>query len=485
MSESLFAVIDQGSTATKGALLTYRGERRFETSLPVERRAEGPSVVHDPEALAAGVESVLEQLLAAGRVTAIGLACQRSTCLLWERESGKALTAALSWQDRSEAERVEGLVHRAEEVSRRTGLRLSPHYAAPKLARLLRRLPSGVSRAEAGELVAGTLDAFLVRRLTGRDATDPGHAGRTLLYNLDSGDWDPTLCELFGVPAAALPELRPSAGSWGAFRGVPLTAVAGDQQAALLGHGGWQEGVTAVHFGTGAFVLAATGSRLLRHPSLLSAVLATTGAGRRFQIEGPVNSAGSAVDWACRLTGQDLAAWQALPLDVERLPWVLPAFAGIGAPWWRARASAAVIGLGLEVGPRELVAAVLAGVAQRVLDCVESLQEAGVATRVLRVSGRLTRLEGMVGLLADAGQLTVEVSAEEETGLAGIARLAEAGQTGDEGPLGEPPTACRRREPAWSASRARGARDEWRRFVQRTLELTDPTNGQGSQRRPI
>jgi glycerol kinase len=474
VSETLLAVVDQGSSSTKGALLTPTGRRHFETSLPVERRVEGASVEHDPESLAADVEEVLGRLFAAGPVAAIGLACQRSTCLLWDKESGKALTAALSWQDRSESERVDALAHHAEEISRRTGLRLSPHYAAPKLARLLREVPEGIRRAAAGELVAGTLDAFLVRRLTGQDATEPGHAGRSLLYNLDTGDWDPALCDIFGVPATALPELRSSAGDWGHFRGVPLTAVAGDQQAALLGHGGWQTGVTAAHFGTGAFVLAATGSRPLRHASLLAAVLASTGSGRRFQLEGSVNSAGSAVDWACRLTGEDLASWRQVSLDAENLPRVLPAFAGLGAPWWQARAKAAIGGLGPQVGGRELVAGVLAGVAHRVLDCVETLAEAGVVSRTLRVSGRLTRLEGLVGLLADAGQLTVEGAAEEETGLAGMARLAVAGRSGDEGPLREPPLTARRRQPAWSAGRARRERRNWRRFVQQALELARP-----------
>ena len=475
--ESLIAAIDQGSTATKGALLTHQGEQRFETSLRVERRVAGLRVEHDPEALATGVETVLERLIAEGRVDAIGLTCQRSTCLVWERQSGKALTSALSWQDRSEAPRVEALAAHAGEVSRRTGLRLSPHYAAAKLARLIAEIPDGFARAEAGELVAGTLDSFLVRRLTGCDATEPGHAGRTLLYNLESGDWDHELCDLFGLPVGALPTLRPSAGDWGSFRGVPLTAVAGDQQAALLGHGGWREGVTAAHFGTGAFVLAATGNRPVRHPSLLSAVLASTDTDCRYQIEGSVNSAGSAVGWACRLTGEELADWRELTLEVESLPLVLPAFAGVGAPWWRPGASAVLSRCAPDMGPRELLAGVLAGVAQRVLDCVEALDEAGVATRTLRVSGRLTRLEGLVGLLADAGQLSVDVSTAEETGLTGIARLAEVGLAKDQEALRRPPPPARRRQPTWSTSRARRAREEWRRFVVRALELTDPTGG--------
>ena len=230
--------------------------------------------------------------------------------------------------------RVERLEEHRGEVARRTGLQLNPHYAATKLAHLLERLPEGQKRAEAGEIVAGTLDAFLVRTLTGVDATEPGHAGRSLFYNLEEGTWDPWLCDLFGLPPRALPELRSSAGEWGTFHGVPLTAVAGDQQAALCGHGGWRRGATAAHFGTGAFILASTGASPQRHPGLLTAVLASTQEQRRFQIEGSVNSAGSAVDWACRLTGSRIEEFRDRPLAVDKLPWVVPAFAGLGAPWW-------------------------------------------------------------------------------------------------------------------------------------------------------
>ncbi len=466
--ETLLAVVDQGSTLTKGAVVDLAGERREEISLPVASRVDGPRIEHDPAAIAAGVEVTLGRLLEGRRIAAIGLTCQRSTCLVWDRASGEPLTAALSWRDVSQGGRVEALAGQAEEVARRTGLRLSPHYAAPKLAHLLESLPGGRRRAEAGELVAGTLDAFLLRRLVGVDATEPGHAGRSLLYNLESGDWDPRLCELFGVPRAALPALAPSAAPRGEHRGVQVTAVAGDQQAALLGHGGWEPGVTAVHFGTGAFVLAATGETARRHPGLLSAVVASTAAGRRFQLEGSVNSAGAAVDWACALTGADIEAFADRDLDPERLPRVFPAFAGAAAPWWRHDARAVVAGLTLETGADDLVRGVLAGVAMRVVDCLEALAEAGVPTATLRASGKLTRLSGLVGLLADAAGVAVEVSADEETGLAGIARLAATGLGALPDPAGAPRIA-RRRDPAWPPERARAARRRWRQFVDRAL----------------
>ena len=271
------------------------------------RRA-GERVEHDPATLAGEVVALLEELAGRGPLDAVALTCQRSTCLLWERVTGRPLTGALSWQDRRAVARVAPLGAAAAAVAARTGLHLSPHYAAPKLGWLLERLPDGARRAAAGELVAGTLDAFLVQALTGTASTEPGQAGRTLLCSLDEGTWDPWLLELFGLPGAALPPLAPSVGVRGSWRGVPLVALAGDQQAALVGHGGAVPGVVAAHFGTGAFVLAAVGALPLRRPGLLAAWLYRRGEERAFQLEGAVNSAGSAVDWALRITGIALEA---------------------------------------------------------------------------------------------------------------------------------------------------------------------------------
>jgi glycerol kinase len=310
-----------------------------------------------------------------------------------------------------------------------------------------------------------------VRRLIGVDATEPGHAGRSLLYNLEEGVWDATLCDLFGIPAAALPELRPSAGPWGEVAGVPLLAVAGDQQAALLGHGGWARGTAVAHFGTGAFVLTSTGSELVRHPGLLSAVLAANRTTRRFQLEGAVNSAGSAVDRACQMTSERLEDWRETPLDVDSLPLILPALAGVGAPWWQPEARGLLTEGELETAGPELLAAVLAGVAMRVVDCLEALREAGTRLRVLRLSGKLTRLRGLVDLIADAGQIEVEVSDREESGLLGMARLVVSVLDNDDEPLRGSPGTGYNRSPSWDPARAAAVRTRWQRFVRSVLEL--------------
>ena len=471
MSDELVAVIDQGSTATKGAVFTLDGKRLKLASIPVERHLDGAEVRHDPKALAHGVEEILQTLLDGHDISAFGIACQRSTCLVWERDGARPLTDALSWQDRSQTGRVEALMAHAELVRERTGLRLTPYYAAPKLAALLEEIPGGAARAESGELVAGTLDAFLVQRLTGSAATEPGTAGRTLLYSLENDRWDEQLLALFDLPKAAMPKIHTSAGPWGEFRGVPLLAVAGDQQASLIGHGGWRLGTTAAHFGTGAFVLASTGERIARHEGLLTAVLASTPETRRFQIEGSVNSAGSAVDWARALTGVDLEAWSDRPIETGGA-WVLPSFTGTATPWWQTRSLGVLAGLELSTSPEDIFAAVLAGIAHRILDCVEAVSAAGIDTTVLRVSGKLTRLGGMVQLLADAGQAPVEISAEEETGSLGLVRLVASQIGGDDEALLRAPASRAQIEPAWPAQRAAEVRGQWGDFAAKALELS-------------
>ncbi len=467
------AVLDVGSTAIKGALVDEELQRFDVVEAPVALHQCEGRVEIDAEAVASAVSELLARLGEGGRAAAVGLACQRSTCLLWERAGGRAATPALSWMDRSTEPRTAALASQAGRIAERTGLRLSPHYAAPKLAALLDELPGGRRRAAAGELLAGTLDAFLVHRLTGAPSTEPGQAGRTLLCGLESGGWDEELCALFDIPAACLPPIAPSAGPRGQTASGPLTALAGDQQAALLGHGGWRTGVAACHFGTGAFVLASTGERILRHEGLLAAALATTEGERRHQLEGTVNAAGSALDWALTATGADLDTWRERALDPEALPRALPAFSGAGAPWWRPRAGAVLADLSLATSPEDLVGGVLCGIAMCVLDCVAAVREAGLALDLVRVSGRLTRLAGLVDLLADAGGLTVDVAADEEAGLAGIVRLARCGLTGTTAPLDFEPPAARRRQPRWSASRAARVRERWRSFAQLALRLAD------------
>lgn len=458
------AVIDQGSTATKGAVASADGKLLFTTEIPVERRVDGDHVEHDPLDLLASVRTALQRCREARPFDAVGLTCQRSTCLLWDAEDGRPLSAAISWQDRREQARVAALRARHFEVAQRTGLRLSPHYAAPKLAGLLETSPALRTGAESGEILGGTLDAFLVQHLAGEAVTDPSHAGRTLLYNLHQDAWDAELCALWGLPATMLPRLRPSVESRGTVdSGEPLLASVGDQQAALLGHGGWETGVTAVHFGTGAFVLNGIGKVDRRHPGLLTAVLASTPTERRLQLEGTINSAGSAVDSMSRQTGQQPSDWSQRDLDDLQPPWILPALSGLGSPWWKPEISE-LLPRDAEGTPEALFAGVLNGLAHRVADITEAMTSAGPPISVLRASGKLTRMSGLMQRLADVTGIPVEVSREEETGLRGLARLVCGTlEVPDEEITG------RRFEPTWDRPRARAARRHWFEFLEQVL----------------
>lgn len=465
MSANAVALLDVGSSAIK-AQVRRRGEIVWADEREVETAIDGPRVEHDAEQVARQAATLLGAALEEQQIGGVGLACQRSTCLVWERESGRARTPALSWQDRRETARMGSLAAHAERVRERSGLHLSPHYAAPKLAGLLEADAELARGARGGELVAGTLDAFLRHRLTGRPTTEPTCAGRTLLYDLERDAWSQELCDLFAVPESALPGLTPSTHPGLQIDGRPFLVGLGDQQAALVGHGGLEPGVIAVHFGTGAFVLAGTGRRIRRGSGLLTAVLVAHAESRVFQLEGSINSAGSAVEWARRLAGIDLADWAERTFEPEDVPLVLPAFAGLAAPWWEPRIGAAITDLRLETSGAEILAGTLAGIAQRIADIVEEMRRSGLEITVLRLSGRLSRLRGLVRLVAESSATAVEVLQQEEAGLAGLERLAAAA-------LGEPeppPAAARvRLVPQWESARRRRLRRRWRRFVESSI----------------
>lgn len=452
------AVVDQGSSSTKGALVADGGEILDRAEIPISVRRDGLRVEHDPEEIGDSVERVLSRFADRGGIDAVGLACQRSTCLLWDRETGDPITPALSWRDRRTADELGSWPEEARrQVARRTGLRLSSHYAGSKLAWLLDRTTGARRRAESGELTAGTLDAHLVRRLTGTDGTEPGQAGRTLLYDLEEDRWSRWLADRFRIPPGSLPELGPSRRAWGRWRGIPFRVVLGDQQAALVGHGDdVEEGTVVVHFGTGAFVLAATGSRRIRHEDLLTSVIWSDEQERLFQLEGSVNSAGSAVAWISDLVGLDLEAWNPRRFAIEDLPLCVPALSGLGSPWWSAGTRGLLSGLEEGTTAEDLVSGVVAGVVLRVIDNLEEMEDAGIPIGRIRVSGRLSRLPALTRFLADASGHRVERVRERESGLVGLARL-----------LGvvDPATVERRVEPSWPPARRRRIRETWKGLV--------------------
>jgi glycerol kinase len=310
---SYLLAIDQGTTSTRAVVYDDTGQARGSAGRELNQHYPQPGwVEHDPEEIWQSVAAVVPQALAAAEIesrqlAAIGLTNQRETSLIWERGSGKPVARALVWQDRRTTDFCRQ--HQADEawLYERTGLVLDPYFSATKIRWLLDQDPGLRARAEAGDLAAGTIDSFLIWRLTGgrAHATDRTNASRTLLLNLRTAAWDPELCRYFDVPVALLPEVRPSVADFGQTAGltflpdgIPIAGAAGDQQAALFGQRGFAAGDGKCTYGTGAFFLLHTGDRpTLSGHRLLATVAASLGDKPQYALEGSIFIAGAAVQW--------------------------------------------------------------------------------------------------------------------------------------------------------------------------------------------
>lgn len=475
--------IDQGSTATKACLLDYRGRVRRVITRPIATRTPFAGwVEHDPEALVRSVRAVLAEILRgrpAGETAGLGIACQRSTCLFWEADSGKPLTAALSWQDLRGETICRSLARHASDVARRTGLRLSPHYAAGKIRWLFERHPGLRRLAASGRARFGTLDAYLLFRLTSGASwsTDSTHAARTLLMDLDTLEWDPDLLGLFGVPRRCLPPIRPSAFPAGVARiggaRLRIAATLGDQQAALLGVGCGRRGEMVINYGTGAFAALNTGRRPVRRAGLLASVAWSSETGARFLLEGPVNAAGSALDWIDGLLRAD-AGGAALERDLDRLPIFIPALGGLGAPHWRSDVRGALLDLRRDTRPEQIQAAALAGIACRIREIVERMRHSGRPIRRIVTAGGLTRRRGLLPFQAGLLGAPLLHALSPDATARGAALLAghACGAWDLEG--ADAPVSPVRRVRGMSPSRA--LEDYYGRFVARRKMLTAPAS---------
>lgn len=376
-------------------------------------------------------------------VTGIGITNQRETIVVWDRATGRPIHRALVWQDGRTADACRALKDAGHEpeVRRRTGLVIDPYFSATKLSWLLDHVPGARRRAEAGELAAGTIDTWLVWRLTGGrlHLTDPTNASRTLLYDLRSGAWDPAMLDLFGVPAAVLPEVRASSevygttdtGAWEAE--VPVAGIAGDQQAALYGHGCWSPGEGKNTYGTGAFLLVHTGDQPVesRHGLLTTAACGPRGE-RAFALEGSIFIAGAAVQWlrdGLRLVENAAETeFLARSLDSNDGVYFVPAFTGLGAPHWVPEARGTLVGLTRGTGRAHLARAALEAMAYGTHDVAQAMEgDAGVRLPELRVDGGATANDWMMQFQADVLGVPVrrpsmvEMTARGAAGLAGLA----------------------------------------------------------------
>jgi len=449
MARDHLLVIDQGTTSTR--VMIYDANLRVVGQSQIEVLPSYPHpgwVEHDAERILSSVGSqTTSALLAAGvraeRIAALGITNQRETTVVWERGTGKAIGPALVWQDRRTADRCESLRAHERMISQRTGLVLDPYFSATKIAWLLDETPGARARAERGELAAGTVDSFLIARMTAgrRHVTDVTNASRTSLLDLRTLAWDRELCDLFGVPGGILPEILPSHGEFGRTLGLdflpdglPIAGVAGDQQASLVGQGCVAAGLAKCTYGTGAFFLAHTGERMVASTrGLITTLAASVSPGPpQYALEGSVFVAGAAVQWVRDGLGVVGEAAEIGPLaesaDPESELIFVPALTGLGAPQWSPHARGAIFGITRATNRADLARAVLEGVAFQVADLVDAMcAQMNQPLAELRVDGGMAQSDAFLRIQANVLGVPVVRSGQLEATALGAALLAGLG----------------------------------------------------------
>ena len=444
MANQTWIGLDAGTTGVTAVLfdgelrLLERAYRAFDQHFPRPGWVE-----HEASDILAAVDAVLAEVLAdrdPASVAGLGITNQRETVFALGPDGG-ALARGIVWQDRRTAERCAELAEHTDEVRRLTGLPLDPYFSATKIE----WLRASDARLAADDVRFGTVDALIVQHLTGVFATDPTNASRTLLFDLEARAWSPWLCELFGVRPDQLPEVRPSAGSFGTWRGIPVHGVAGDQQAALFGHGGFDAGAGKCTFGTGTFLLVNHGAERPPAPKGLLTTLAVGPAGEAvYAVEGSVFMGGAIVQWLRDQLGligtsEESEALAASVPDSGGVT-LVPAFTGLGAPYWDPDARAALLGLTRGSGRAHIVRAGLEAIAFQNAVLVELLRERGCeGVAELLVDGGAAANDLLMQLQADfAGLVVRRPPAVEATarGAAALAALGAGAWTEDRVPAG-------------------------------------------------
>jgi len=435
--------IDQGTTGSTCLVMAEDGRVVSRAYREIPQHYPEPGwVEHDPmEILHRTLDAAREALERAGCVPdTIGITNQRETVVLWDRESGRPVARAIVWQDRRTAARCESLGNERQRIAALTGLVVDPYFSATKIEWLLAH--HGLrQRAADGALAVGTVDSWLIWQLTGGTvhATDPTNASRTMLYDIEALEWSPQLAGLFGVPRALLPDVRPSSGDFGAARGdrlglrsdIPITGVAGDQQAALFGQGCWRAGEAKNTYGTGAFLLLNTGVVRARARGGLLATVACDANGRpAYALEGSIFIAGAAVQWlrdGLHLieTARDTESL-ARSVDSTGGVYFVPALVGLGAPHWEPEARGTIVGLTRGTTRAHLVRAALEAMAFATADVLTLMREesGALGREPLRVDGGASENDWLMQFQADVLGLPVERPDMVETTALGAAGLA-------------------------------------------------------------
>ncbi|MGB2359555.1 MAG: glycerol kinase GlpK [Porticoccaceae bacterium] len=445
MSNLYILAMDQGTTSSRAILfdqqyaIVEQAQQEFPQHFP-----DSGWVEHSPAdiwqtSLDTARQALANSGISADQIAAIGITNQRETTLLWDRSSGEPVYNAIVWQDRRTADYCTSLKDQGLEpmITSKTGLLLDPYFSATKVAWILDNVEGARARAEAGELAFGTMDTWLLWNLTqGRaHATDATNASRTMLYNIHTGTWDTELLDLFDIPASLLPEVRDCAADFGTTdllgSEIPILGIAGDQQAATLGQACFNTGMMKSTYGTGCFALLNTGDTAVASSNRLLTTIAYQLEGKTtYALEGSIFIAGAAVQWLRDGLGIIDSAQQsgelATEADDSQQVYMIPAFTGLGAPWWDADARGALIGLTRGTGPAEISRAALESVCYQTLDLLKAMQADWNQTTqtVLRVDGGMVASDWTMQRLADILQAQVDRPVIAETTALGAAWLA-------------------------------------------------------------
>jgi glycerol kinase len=495
---SFILALDQGTTSSRAIVFDHSGA--VVTTAQQEFRQIFPQpgwVEHDAGEIWASQEGVLQQVLrdsgvAATDVAAIGVTNQRETTVLWDRATGTPVANAIVWQDRRNAAYCEQLVEqgKAELIQQKTGLVLDAYFSATKLKWLLDNVPGARARAERGELAFGTVDSWLIYKMSGAHITDTSNAARTMLFNIHTLQWDTDLLALLGIPASLLPDVVPSSGVAAHTHldllgvSVPIAGIAGDQQAATFGQACLKPGMAKNTYGTGCFMLMNVGKRPLPSKNrLLTTVGWSLGAGSGktdYLLEGSAFIAGAAVQWMRDGLGiiRDSSEVEALATSVPDSGGLVfvPAFAGLGAPYWDPYARGTLIGITRGTGKAHIARAALEGVAYQNVDVLSAMQDdAGIALSELRVDGGAARNDMLMQFQADILNVPVVRPVVTDTTALGAAYLAglAVGFWESQEEIAAQWQVGRRFEPKMAADERLSRLHKWQRAVERSRDWSE------------
>jgi glycerol kinase len=439
---------DQGTTSSRAILFSVDGvvlgvsQKEFEQIFPADGWVEHRAADIWESVLDVGREMVAKAVSLNLTIIAAGIANQRETTLVWDRKTGEVVYNAIVWQDRRTSKHCKALSDEGslDNVRQATGLLLDPYFSATKIAWILDNVSGLRSRAERGELCFGTVDSFLIWKMTGglKHVTDATNASRTSLYNIRKGMWDPDLCQLFNVPMAMLADVKDSAGYFGDCpakifgQAFPICGVAGDQHAATIGQACFTKGSIKSTYGTGCFMLANTGQDcLLSDNNLLSTIAYQINGQVTYGLEGSIFISGAVIQWLRDgmglLSGAAESEILATSLSNNEGVYMVPALAGLGAPHWSPSARGAIFGLTRNTGPAHFVRAALESVAFQTYDLIQAMRADGIEPKGLRVDGGMVDNNFLMQFLSDILDLQVEKPVMTETTALGAALLAMLG----------------------------------------------------------